>query len=302
MLSSALGALTDRVDSKFLAAFWLPAFVAVLGSLGLLGAVVGKEQMADWVYGFDSVEQSWVVLILLLVTTMLAFVLRALTGPITELFAGDILPKFVAEWAIQGQLAVKHATAQMLGVDPVDAASLSSASQADLTMARHFPIEDEATKPTRFGNVLAAAADHPRQAFARDSRLWWPRLTPLLPADFQGMLAGALAPMIALLNLSVVFVALALAAVVVLGLFGALWIAAVVWLVAGLLLAWLSYRAAVSQAMELGSMLRVAFDLYRHEILRQWNLEPPGDLPAERALWLQLTNDLLGLPAKEPAP
>jgi len=82
MLSSALGALTDRVDSKFLAAFWLPAFVAVLGSLGLLGAVVGKEQMADWVYGFDSVEQSWVVLILLLVTTMLAFVLRALTGPI----------------------------------------------------------------------------------------------------------------------------------------------------------------------------------------------------------------------------
>lgn len=301
MLSSALGALTDHVDSKFLTAFWLPAFVAVLGGLGLVGAVVGRGQMADWIYGFDSVEQSWAVVILLVAMTMVAFVLRALARPIGEIFAGEVMPKVVAGWATQGQLAVKHTAEAMLGVDSIDPNSLATASQAAATLVRAFPIEDEATKPTRFGNVLAAAADHPRLAYAMNGRLWWPRLTPLLPSYFQGMLSGALAPMMALLNLSVVFVALALAAVVVLGLLAAKWIAAVVWLLAGSLLAWLCYRAAVSQAMELGSMLRVAFDLYRHEILRQWNLETPAGQAAERALWQRLTNDLLGLPEKEPA-
>jgi hypothetical protein len=300
VLSSALGALTDHIDSKFLTAYWLPAFVAVLGGLGLLAALVGPAQMDAWVYGLDSVEQSLAALILLLLMTMLAFVLRALTRTIAEFFAGAILPQRVAEWSIQSQLAVKNATARMLGVKPADPSTLATVSQAAVTLDLAFPLDDAATKPTRLGNVLAAAADHPWLAYAMNGTLWWPRLTPLLPSEFQGMLAGALAPMMALLNLSVVFAALALAAVVVLGLLGAQWMTAIIILIVGFLLTWLCYRAAVSQATELGSMLRVAFDLYRYEILRQWNLDIPGDQTAERALWQRLTNELIGLPAQEP--
>lgn len=302
MLSSALGALTDHVDSKFLTAYWLPAFVATLGGLGLLAALMGQERIDDWVYGLDSVEQSLAVLILLLAMTMLAFVLRALTRPIVEIFTGELLPRAVAGWSTRGQLAIKHTTEQVLGVSPDGPPVSATASQASLTLNRAFPRDDAATKPTRFGNVLAAAADHPWLAYAMNGTLWWPRLTPLLPSCFQNMLGGALAPMMALLNLSVVFFALALAAVAVLGLVGTQWIAAGAVLVVGSLLSWLCYRAAVSQAMELSSMLRVAFDLYRQDILRQWNLEIPGDVTAERALWLKLTNDLLGLSTKEPPP
>jgi hypothetical protein len=116
---------------------------------------------------------------------------------------------------------------------------------------------------------------------------------------FQQMLGGTLAPMVSMLNLSVVFSALALAALVILGVIAAQWMTAIAFLVVGSLLAWLCYRAAVTQAIELGGMLGVAFDLYRHEILRQWNLAIPGDLAAERALWQRLTNELLGLPATE---
>ena len=144
--------------------------------------------------------------------------------------------------------------------------------------------------------MLATAAEHPRFVYAMEGGLWWPRLSPLVPTYFSDMMGGAQAPMMALLNLSIIFVALGLAAVVFLGLIGGQWLAAIVWLVVGSLLSRVCYRAAVSQAMELGSMLRVAFDLYRHEILTQMNLESPGDLTAERALWQRLTGELLADP------
>jgi hypothetical protein len=297
VLSSALGALTDRIDSKFLTAYWLPAFVAGLGGLGILAVLVGPEQMDDWIYGLDSVEQSLAVLVLLLAITMLAFVLRALTRPITEIFAGQLLPRAVAEWSTRGQLAIKHKTEQILGPAPEGTGSDIPESQAVALLNPVYPRDDADTQPTLFGNVLAAAADHPWLAYAMRGTLWWPRLTPLLPSEFQSMMGGALAPMMSLLNLSVVFVALGIAALIVLGLYGGLWVAAIVWLVAGMIIAWFSYRAAVSQAAELGSMLRVAFDLYRYEILSQWNLDAPSDISEERTLWERLTNELLGSPA-----
>ena len=52
----------------------------------------------------NSVELTIVALILLLLMTMLAFVLRALSRPITVLIAGDALPLSVAEWSTRGRL------------------------------------------------------------------------------------------------------------------------------------------------------------------------------------------------------
>jgi hypothetical protein len=261
---------------------------------------VGPGQMDDWVDDLDAVEQSLAVLILLLMVTMLAFVFRALTRTITAVFAGEILPRVMAAWSTRGQLAIKHETERLLGLSSDDPASYSMPSQAAIPMSV-FPRDDAETKPTRFGNVLAAAADHPRLAYAMNGALWWPRLTPVLPSAFQEMLSGALAPMMALLNLSIVFSALALSAIAILGLVGAQWTAAIAFLIVGFLLAWLCYRAAASQATELGSMLRVAFDLYRYEILHQLDIERPGDPSAERALWQRLTIQMLGGPVPSTA-
>ena len=62
---------------------------------------------------------------------------------------------------------------------------------------------------TLFGNVLAAAGDHPRLAYGMVGAVWWPRLLPLLPAEFRTSVGVAQAPMMALVNLSVVFAVLA---------------------------------------------------------------------------------------------
>src|SRR5215207_740060 len=142
MLSSALSALTERVDSKFLTAYWLPAFVAGLGWLGMLAALAGPGQMDNWVNDLDSVEQSLAVLILLLMVTMLAFVFRALTRTIAETFAGAFLPRVVAAWSRRGQLAIKHQTEHLLNVSPDDPASLPSASQSTVMLNRVFPHDD----------------------------------------------------------------------------------------------------------------------------------------------------------------
>src|SRR5687767_2529303 len=101
-------------------AFWLPAFVLVLGSIGILGARVGARQIDHWVYGLDSVEQSIGSLIIVLLITMLAFVLRALTRPIAEIFSGIALPRAVAEWSTRGQLRAKARAKQLLAADASD--------------------------------------------------------------------------------------------------------------------------------------------------------------------------------------
>ena len=303
VLSSMVSALSGRLDTKFLTAYWLPAFIAVLGGFGLLVAVVGVPEFEERVSELDSVEQSLGALIVVLLITMLAFILRALALPIAAIFTGRALPRPIAAWSTRGQLRARSRTARYLASSASAAASDFSATGAtDATEALEiaYPQDPAQTKPTRLGNVMAAAADHPRIAYTMNGGVWWPRLLPLLPANFTDMLAGSQAPTMALLNLSVVFCALAVSAAVVLVLATAQWVAALAFLVVGLVLARLCYQAAASQAVELGSLVRVAFDLYRSEILVQLRLDPPSDLAAERALWPLLTDEVLGRPQRAP--
>ena len=294
MLSTALGALSGRLDSKFLTAYWLPAFVAVLGGFGILAVLVGAEQMDVWVHNLDSVEQSLAVVLIALAITMGAFFLCALSRPIAEVFAGVALPGGVAAWSTRGQLKLKNSTTQKLGAEPDRLAPTPTTLQTPW-LTRAYPIDDDETKPTRFGNVLATAVEHPRLAYTMEGFLWWPRLTPLLPAAFQELLGGAQAPVMALLNLCIIIAALGLGGAAILGLAGHV-TGAVVVFVSGLLGSRFCYLAAVSQAKELGILLRVGFDLYRHDILRQMDLEIPKELEEERVLWRRLTAEMLDLP------
>ena len=122
-------------------------------------------------------------------------------------------------------------------------------------LALYYPREETDVQPTLFGNVLAAAGDHPRLAYGMVGAVWWPRLLPLLPAEFRTSVGVAQAPMMALVNLSVVFAVLAVGGGTVMVLGGAVWPAAVVVLVGGLVLARLCYLAAVSQMTQLADLI-----------------------------------------------
>ncbi|HEX6013255.1 MAG TPA: hypothetical protein VFY87_15940 [Geminicoccaceae bacterium] len=164
-------------------------------------------------------------------------------------------------------------------------------------MVQRYPQVETALRPTRLGNTLAAGAEYPWIVHAMDGMLWWSHLTPVLPSYVSDSLDGAQARLLGLLNLSLVFGLVACEAVVVLGLVGQQWTAALGVAIAGGVLAWLGYQGAVSQALEVTSQIRVAFNLYRQEILKQMGLTIPDTLAAGRALWETLTRELLGQPA-----
>ncbi len=155
------------------------------------------------------------------------------------------------------------------------------------------PVRPEHMKPTRFGNMMANFEDHTSAIHGMDYFLWWPRLAPLLPDAMQDIATSEFANMTGLLNLSLVWATIGVAGAAVLGLIGSYWGTAAVVLVVGLLLSSVSYRAAVREGSEAGRYRQAAFDLYRHEILKQMALEIPEDAATERALWQQLTAEMV---------
>jgi len=278
MLFSAMGSLGDRLDTKFLSAYFLPAFVAMLGTLWVLEASGSDQRPSEFILAMNSVQQAILVLLLLLATVMLAFLLRTMARPIAYLVTGRAIPRTLRGRAVQAQ--------QRAGARTRTGAGMVSEGTA------LYPLDPARTAPTRFGNVLAAADDYPRLMYAMEARYWWPRLIPLLPADFQDQLRTMETPMRAMLNLALVAWYLGIVAAAAFALAAGNWTAAALALAAGIVLAEFFYRAAVSQASDLVRNIWVGFDLYRFEILKQLDVDTPSGLDAERALWSDLAERL----------
>jgi hypothetical protein len=153
------------------------------------------------------------------------------------------------------------------------------------TRYQDFPRDSALIKPTRLGNMLSAAEEHPYQLYRLDAVLWWPRLTPLLPGKFRRQIDAALTPVVALLNLSLVLGLFALGGGTTLLFNGHLWKGGILIMSIGLALAWVCYRGALNQARDYGDMIRASFDLYRHEIFPKLHLATPDNLVRERVLW-----------------
>jgi hypothetical protein len=152
----------------------------------------------------------------------------------------------------------------------------------------NFPLDSDLVKPTQLGNVLVAAEEYPHQLYQLDAVLWWPRLAALLPDTLRTQVGTALTPVLNMLNLSMILTVLALGGgITVLLVHQSWWLSAAVFF-GGLLLARVCYLAAVSQAVDYGESVRVAFDLYRHDVLKQLHIPLPDNLFKERLLWDKL--------------
>ncbi|MFL5515110.1 MAG: hypothetical protein ACJ8DJ_03070 [Gemmatimonadales bacterium] len=296
MIDYTLSSLSERLDTNFLTSSWMPAFVAVLTHLGLLTWVVGPDAVAEWLTNLDAFEETIVAVILLVAITVVALILRALSYIIVAFFVGESMPRIVAEWLTRGQERERvraHAEQNDTISGP---AYLPLHEQVRRLIEQRYPRDKAALRPTRLGNVLATAAEYPWIVYGADGLLWYPHLWPSLPSYVSDPMDGAQSRMLGLLNLSLVCSVLAGEGILVLGLAGQRWTAAVVWTIVGVVAARFCYQAAVNQAREVGSQIRAAFNLYRHEILKQMDVNIPVNLAAERELWQILTKELLGQP------
>jgi len=323
MLGTFLDKMGGFFDRRFVVAYVIPTLVALGLIIGLLQLRFGPQITINWWSSLGLQEQILLAISVLLVVIILSYIFEILTAPLVRLYEGywteGYVTRHLAPLAIKYQRKIKDRNvrtdkrreldvkrekmiSEKIGsLDELHAASFEEQiatidEQIGLEKKRaydagyyKFPRDTELLKPTLLGNVLAAAEEYSYQVYRLDAVIWWPRLTTLLPEDFRIQVDIALTPMLTVLNLSVIFSLLAL---VGLGLLLAYhqWFLYGFIVIVGLLLARSFYVAAINQAAVYGKLVRVAFDLYRHEILKKMHIPVPDNLVAERMLWDLLTN------------
>lgn len=271
MLPTFLDKLSGLLDRRFIEAHWAPVFLFF--ALLLLTAVMiySPAEALDWWRARDATSKAIVAFGSLFLVTVMAYLLSACSNVVAELYTGYWLKplkdvpvvKFFKEWGEKRQLARRTATKNF----------------------EYYPRDPSRVTATRLGNVLTSAYDYALYTYGADGVVWWPRLTAVLPEAFRARVDSALTPLAALLNLCTLLACWTLlSAVALLALDDRPW-AFALFFVGGMLLAYAFYRAAVWQAVELGTLVRAAYDLYRHEILTQMHVPLPHGASAERTLW-----------------
>lgn len=284
MLASFLDSLGGVLDRRFLVTYWAPVFLGI----GLLGAVAALERgpallVGGWL-ALRGVEQALAGFGALLAVTVAAYLLQALTTSTMRWYEGYTFPRLLAEWAIEQQ---RTDLARYEGA-PEEAGPGFGSRLGEYGRYLLFPGRTRDLRPTRLGNVLAAAEEHPSRLIGMDAVHWWPRLAPLLPGELRGQIDAALVPVIALLNFTTLLTFTAVVGGAYVAARDDRWWLFLLVFGGGLGLARLCYSAAVAQAVEYGLLLRAAFDLHRHAVLRQMGIAVPLNREDERLLWILL--------------
>ena len=269
MFGTFLDKLGGLFERRFIVACWGPLFIG----FGLIGGVIvgelGPSVCFRWWERLSVEEQVVLGVGSLLTITLLAYMLDAFTAPLIRFYEGYWGWKWFTRLLTNWQKAQK--------------AKLTDSAQSH--GFPRFPRNSTLLKPTRLGNVLVAAEEYPYQLYRLDAVIWWPRLITLLPERLRSQLDTALTPLVSLLNLSMILILVALGGGATTLLTDRRWWLGVLVIIGGLALARGCYLAATNQAMDYGQLIRVAYDLYRHDILKQMHVPTPENLVEERLLW-----------------
>lgn len=142
--------------------------------------------------------------------------------------------------------------------------------------------------PTALGNVFAASETYPWARYRIDTVVVWPRLYQVLPERMVGTVAAARADIDLLTSCALLAGIGAVAGGAIRCAEGApAWqVTAAFWVPS--VIAWLCYQGAVRSAVTLGAAVRVAFDLHRHDLLKQLGTLPdkPESAEKEQQRWI----------------
>jgi len=319
MLGTFLDKLGGFFDRRFIVAYVIPTLVVLGLVIGISQILFGPQVTLKWWSQLGGQEQILLGVGVLLAIILLAYIFEMLTAPVVRLFEGYWPEGHLTQLAISRQQKKKERCRRTIKrreltlkqdeliakqkslVDDeqkvlIDEQLAFIEEQKELEERRahaawyySFPRDDELLKPTRLGNVLAAAEEYSYQVYRLDAITWWPRLATLLPEAFRIQVDTALTPMLTALNLSTIFTLLATTGGGILLTYHQ-WFSCGLIFLTGLVLARACYLAAINQAAVYGKLVRVAFDLYRHEILKHMHMPVPDNLVGERVFWELLTN------------
>lgn len=142
--------------------------------------------------------------------------------------------------------------------------------------------------PTRVGNVLKSAERYPNTRYNIDAVLIWSRLYHSFPDRFVQIITEARTTLdfaLAISALSGLFSLISGIWLIVMKAPGWLFLLCF-W--GGALVAWLAYRSAIGSAAAYAEQVRAAFDLYRHELVKQLHLKPAQTPDEEIKQWREI--------------
>lgn len=167
-----------------------------------------------------------------------------------------------------------------------------------------YPTSKPPYLPTRLGNVIASFEDYPQTQYRIDAVTLWSRLVPILNREKYSLyIEREKANMDFLLNMCLISVIFCAELILTGYLFGRdIW----GWvIITGYTLAiayFIFYKTSITGALGWGSTVRVAFDLYRYQLLAALYGKSPDDFSSERDTWLNISEFYSIQRAESPKP
>jgi hypothetical protein len=263
------------------------------------------------------------VFALIILPLLMGIVLSSISGTILRLFQGTLL---ITRALFRGRLEANRKRSEKLygplpklrheylllvsGAAEPESVALIEKLQKEIhalhdelesaTTERELPVDPERVGPSRLANTLAVAEEYPFERYGMDAAVFWPRVSAEIAPQKLESLTASFGAMNGLLNLSLLSCLVAIEFLIAGIAISTGWIQPLPphrWLFAAIaigsagisvLVALALYRAAVGVARSVANAMRTAFDYYRGDVLRRFNLKMPDDIDEERQMWLRL--------------
>ncbi|HEY0370939.1 MAG TPA: hypothetical protein VGD79_03005 [Thermoanaerobaculia bacterium] len=259
----------------------------------------------------DGLEPQWKLAAVAAVAVVLAGLLDVLNIPIVRFYEGyswldGLLGQFLQKRQAKRYLRKQERSnragelARRLDGDGERIEQLETVQADFLREDMEVYPPDGLMLPTRLGNIIRSFENYPYRQYRIAGVELWPRfysrLTPAHAKEVEET-RTSFNVTVHLSFLSLLATLLLVAAGCIYPIPFASWSLARPWLwriFVSAMLAWLFYGASLNTAVSWGHVVRAAFDLHRDEVLRDLGVaNPPQDLQSERALWDQISAQII---------
>jgi hypothetical protein len=287
MLSSVLNQITGILDKRFLLNSFFPSFI--FSGLLLVIFFVGQGNLGETVLVWNqqgSILQALEVTGFICWATFLSSVLASQLNTILRFYEGY--------WSFPLSLFKKCGRARYKRNLEIFEGKLDKNEKTDDSYYEEIYLFYPPRKrpheimPTRLGNILKNAEFYPNLRYGIDAVLIWPRLYYLFPEKFIQSIGEARSALDFMLVISFLSGMFALISGVYLYIVKAYWWLFLACFWGGLLVSWLGYRGAIGNAILYAEQIKVAYDLYRNDLLKQMRLELPNNPEEEQKQWDKL--------------
>lgn len=285
---------TGLLGRQFLIAYWFPVFISLALAILIEVYIYGWEAalswwQRDWMLnqqrGFYA--QIWFIVGFLITVTVLAYLLKPFNRLMIQFYEGYwpslTLQKIFTSLPLLGEKNIWIKKNNQLLKSKADK-DWQKYNRLYTQLFYCYPLTEDLIMPTRLGNTLRAAEDYSNISYGMDSIFWWQRLWPLLPDTVRKEIDDSLVSLVALLNFTTLIMTVTI--------FGSYYLRQAsfdrqAWLelFIGIILAYISYRAAVLQAEDYGENIRAAIDLYRFNLLKALHQKLPKTHDDEDEYW-----------------